>query len=100
MLLGMLYLAVGALASACTSSQTLAFLGTLFALLLLDVLPARLAPQLSERAARILFSLSPNLRAADFYRGLIDTANIAFFLAATVFFLAVATVVVQSRRWR
>jgi ABC-2 type transport system permease protein len=100
LLLGMLYLAVGALASACTSSQTLAFLGTLFALLLLDVLPARIAPQLSDRAARILFGLSPNLRASDFYRGLIDTANIAFFAAGTVWFLTLTTIVVQSRRWR
>jgi ABC-2 type transport system permease protein len=99
-LLGMLYLAVGALASACTSSQTLAFLGTLFALLLLDVLPGRIAPQLPEKAARLLFGISPSLRAIDFYRGLIDTANIAFFVAGTVLFLGLATVVVQSRRWR
>ncbi len=100
MLLGMLYLAVGALASACTSSQTLAFLGTLFALLLLDVLPARIAPQLPEQFAKIVYMLSPNLRANDFYRGLIDTSHIAFFLAGSVWFVVLATLVLQSRRWR
>jgi ABC-2 type transport system permease protein len=99
-LLGMLYLAVGSLASASTSSQTLAFLGTLFALLLLDVLPARLAPQLPEQFAKIVYFLSPNLRANDFYSGLIDTANIGFFLAASVWFLMLTSLVLQSRRWR
>lgn len=79
-LLGMLYLAVGALASACTSSQTLAFLGTLFGLLMLDVIPARVAPQLPEQIAKIVFMLSPSVRANDFYRGLIDTSHVAFFL--------------------
>lgn len=100
LLLGMLYLAVGVLASASTSSQTLAFLGTLFALLLLDVLPGRIAPELPERIARVVFMASPNLRAADFYRGLIDTSHIAFFIAVSVWFLVLATLVLQSRRWR
>jgi ABC-2 type transport system permease protein len=100
MLLGMLYLAVGALASACTSSQTLAFLGTLFGLLLLDVLPARIAPQLPEGLAKVVYMMSPNLRASDFYRGLIDTSHVAFFLGASVWFLVLATLVLQSRRWR
>ena len=99
-LLGMLYLAVGALASACTSSQTLAFLGTLFVLLMLDVLPSRIAPQQPEQVAKIVFMLSPSVRAKDFYRGLIDTSHIAFFLGTTVWFLVLATLVLQSRRWR
>jgi ABC-2 type transport system permease protein len=99
-LLGMLYLAVGTLASACTSSQTLAFLGTLFVLLLLDLVPGMIAPKLPEQVAKIAFQLSPSLRAADFYRGLIDTAHIAFFLAGSVWFLMLATVILQSRRWR
>lgn len=100
LLLGMLYLAVGTLASACTSSQTLAFLGTLFVLLLLDLVPGMIAPRLPEQIAKLAFEFSPSLRAADFYRGLIDTAHITFFLAASVWFLMLATVVLQSRRWR
>jgi ABC-2 type transport system permease protein len=100
LLLGMLYLAVGALASASTSSQTLAFLGTLFGLLLLDVLPAQLAPRLPEKFAKVVYMMSPNLRATDFYRGLIDTSHIAFFLGASVWFLVLAALVLQSRRWR
>jgi len=52
--------------------------------------------------ARILDTrkTAPNLRATDFYRGLIDTSNVAFFLAGSVWFLVLATLVLQSRRWR
>ena len=99
-LLGMLYLAVGALASACTSSQTLAFLGTLFALLFLEVIPSLVAPHLSERIAILAYRFSPNLQATDFSRGLIDTSHIAFFIAGSVWFVVLATLVLQSRRWR
>lgn len=99
-LLGMLYLAVGCLVSSLTSSQTLAFLGTLVALVVLDVVPTQAAGRLPESAAAVLFALSPSLRAADFSRGLIDTGNMAYFLIATVWFLVLTTVAVQSRRWR
>lgn len=98
-LLGMLYLAVGTLASATTASQTLAFLGTLVALLMLDVLPRQVA-KLPQGVGQALIAFSPSERAKTFYEGLIDTANIAYFLLACVWVLAMATVVLQSRRWR
>lgn len=100
LLLGMLYLAVGTLASSLTSSQTLAFLGTLFGLLLLDLAPSRLAAQAPEQWATVLFKLSPSYRVTDFARGLIDTSTIAFFVLASFWFVALAAVVLQSRRWR
>jgi ABC-2 type transport system permease protein len=99
-LLGSLYLAVGTLASSMTASQTLAFLGTLFTLLLLDLLPSRIAPQMPTGVAKVLLSISPSTRAADFYRGLIDTSNIVYFFAMSMWFLALASVSLQSRRWR
>lgn len=99
-LLGMLYLAVGVAASSLTASQTLAFLGTLFTLLLLDFLPGLIAPRLPDHFAKVFAMLSPSVRAADFYRGLIDTSHIAFFLLVSAWFLAIAAVVLQSRRWR
>lgn len=99
-MLGMLYLAVGTLASALTSSQTLAFLGTLFALIVLDVLSVRLAGMTSGVWERLLLSLAPGSHAADFYRGLIDTAHIVYFLAASAWFLMLATLALESRRWR
>lgn len=100
LLLGMLYLAIGTLASTLTSSQTLAFLGTLFAILLLDFAPARIAPEIPEPFDRLVLSISTFSRVQDFARGLIDTSHIAFFLAASLWFLAMAVLVLQSRRWR
>lgn len=99
-LLGMLYLAVGTLASCLTSSQTLAFLGTLFVLFVLDLAPSRLAAQAPEHWAALLFKLSPSFRVADFARGLIDTSTIAFFLLGSFWFVALAAITLQSRRWR
>lgn len=100
LLLGMLYLSIGTLASVLTSSQTLAFLGTLFALLVLDLLPGRIAPMLEEPLSGAVLSISPQVRMADFTRGLIDTSHVAFFVAAIVWFLSLSAVVLQSRRWR
>ena len=99
-LLGMLYIAVGCVASSLTTSQTLAFLGTLFTLLALDVLSVRLGAEAPEGLRKILFALSPSVRAVDFARGLIDVSSVVFFFAASAWFLMIATVVIQSRRWR
>ena len=63
-------------------------------------MPARIAPETPEHVSKVLYALSPSTRAADFYRGLIDTSHIAFFLLASVVFLTVAAVILQSRRWR
>jgi ABC-2 type transport system permease protein len=99
-LLGMFYLAVGSLASALTASQTLAFLGTLFALFLAEVLAAIVAPLAPAPLRGLLYSLSVDQRMADFARGLVDTGHIVFFLAASAWFLALAAIVLESRRWR
>lgn len=99
-LVGMLYLSVGCVASVLTSSQTLAYLGTLFGLLALDLVPARIAPGLSEPIQRALYAISPSVQAADFHRGLVDTGRIMFFLSGSAWCLTVATLILQSRRWR
>ncbi|HNB59509.1 MAG TPA: ABC transporter permease subunit [Phycisphaerales bacterium] len=100
LLLGMLYLSVGTLVSVLTSSQTLAFLGTLFALLILDVGPRQAAPSLPSPFDEILLQASPSQRIPYFASGLIDTAHVAFFLLASLWFLVLAAVILQSRRWR
>lgn len=99
-LLGMLYLAVGCLASSLTSSQTLAFLGTFFALFIFEVLALVAAPAAPEGVRKFLYALSVNQRMGDFARGLIDTGHVVYFLAASAWFLGLASVVMESRRWR
>ncbi len=98
-LLGMLYLAVGTLASTLTSSQTLSFIGTFLFLFLLHLLTSggiALPPAVASLLA--LASLRP--RVEDFARGIVDTAHGAFFLTASAWFLVLAYISVQTRRWR
>ncbi len=99
-LLGALYLSIGCLASSLTSSQTLAFLATMFALLLLDIAPRQLSAVLPAAAGKLVLAFTPSLRLGDFARGLIGSANIAFFVLASFWFLALCVVLMQSRRWR
>lgn len=99
-LLGMLYLAVGCLASSLTSSQTLAFLGAFFALFIFEVLALVVAPEAPEAIRKFLYSLSVNQRMGDFARGLIDTGHVVYFIAASAWFLALASIVMETRRWR
>jgi len=72
----------------------------LFTVLLIDVLPKLLERHVTIRVAGIFRQASPQFRMADFYKGLIDTGHIAYFIAVIVWFLMLATVVLQSRRWR
>jgi ABC-2 type transport system permease protein len=98
-LLGLLYLAVGTLASALTANQTLAFLGTFLFLLLYTLVTSDvvgLPPVAAKWAAEL--SLGPKL--IDFAKGVIDSAHVVFFLSGVLFFLLLTYVAVQTRRWR
>jgi ABC-2 type transport system permease protein len=99
-LVGMLYTSVGLWMSALTSNQTLAFLGTLFFLLVLllatsigyEYAPAWLQPAISY--------ISIQSRMQDFAKGVIDTSHVIFFVSASIMFLALSITTVESRRWR
>jgi ABC-2 type transport system permease protein len=98
-MLGMLYLAVGTLASTLTSSQTLAFVGTFLFLFLAHILTGG-GIAMPPGVARVLALASLRPRVEDFARGIIDTAHIAFFLTVSAWFLVVAYASIQTRRWR
>ncbi len=99
-LLGSLSLAIGTVASACTSSQTLAFLATLFVLLGLLLIPSLPTASLPPGVRSVLEGLSLQPRMGDFAKGVIDTGHVVWFLGATAWLLVMATLVLQSRRWR
>ena len=60
----------------------------------------------AERSTRVCDSESSSsvrsipARVGDFAKGVIDTGNVVFFLAATAWFLVLTYVAVGSRRWR
>lgn len=99
-LVGMLYVAVGLVASALTSNQTLAFLAALMVIVALSVGTTLLPDRAPPAVARVLHAASIGRRAADFSRGLIDTGHVVFFLAWTAWLLVAAYAALVSRRWR
>jgi len=99
-LVGTLYLSIGQLASALTSSQTLAFLATLMLLVLLSLastqLPARVPPPFDLA----LLQLSIDRRVRDFSIGILDSAHVVFFLSAVGLMLTLTASTLAMRRWR
>jgi len=98
-LMGLMYLAIGTLASSITSNATLAFMITLFAILGLMFMgeahtrsPAFLQP--------FVYALMIKPRVDDFAKGVIDSGHVVFFLSGTVWFLVLAVASVELRRWR
>lgn len=100
MLLGMVYLSVGTLFSTITSSQTLAFLLTLFLLVLIEAGARWAAVTLGNPFDRIALQLLISTRVEDFAKGVIDTGHIVFFLAVSGWFIGVSAVILRARRWR
>ncbi len=98
LLVGMLYLAIGMLASTLTASQTLAFLGTVMSLILLMVLTSVIANQLGVFWAQILRSISITERVSELAKGVIDTATIAFFLIGSFWMLVLGAGSLEIRR--
>jgi ABC-2 type transport system permease protein len=98
-LTGLLYLAIGTLASCLTNNATLAFMMTLFAILGL-LLVESAADHVPDNARPIIMALSLRPRIADFARGVVDTAHVVFFVSGAAFFLAWAVAAVELRRWR
>ena len=99
-LAGGLYLAIGLLFSALTSSQTLAFLATMFVLIGVELAIAYGSSQLPARAARAVSELSANARIADFSKGVVDTGNVAYFAIVSAWLIGIAAIVLRARRWR
>lgn len=100
MLTGSLYLALGIVFSALTASQVVAFLTTIFALLILRIGTTMGAAALGAPWDEWLFPLSIDFRMQDFARGIIDTKHIVVIGAASAWLVTVAVSIVESRRWR
>jgi ABC-2 type transport system permease protein len=99
MLLGAAYIAVGILASALTENQIVAAVISLPALMLFWVLgwaSSLAGPQLGE----VLKSLGTATHFESFSKGLIDTADLAYYLLFTVFFLFITIRVLEAKRWK
>lgn len=100
LLLGGLFLAVGMLFSSLTSSQTLAFLGSLLFMLLWMLATTQGVRMAPDRLRPALEAMSLETRLGDFAKGVIDTGHIVFFIAVSGLFVCLTTASLASRRWR
>jgi ABC-type transport system involved in multi-copper enzyme maturation permease subunit len=83
-LLGGAVIGTGLVVSASTTSQTVAYLVTTFLWLTLSLATKVLPNYVPTRFADIIFAIDPDLRTGEFAIGLIDSANIVYFLSITV----------------
>ncbi|MGD9692061.1 MAG: ABC transporter permease [Phycisphaerales bacterium] len=100
LLLALLYVCVGVLCSACSTSQSSAFLATVASLVLLRLVTVQAAGFLPHPFDGALYALSPELRLADFAKGVLDTSHLVYFAAVSTFLLTLAVVTLEARRWR
>lgn len=102
LLVGWTYVAIGVFASALTRSQVLAFLITLVLLLGLLLLPAVAEFGLAgvPGSGEVLRWLSTNGHADPLIKGLVDTADLAYFGVMIGSFLLLTNAAVESVRWR
>jgi ABC-2 type transport system permease protein len=111
LLAGSTLLALGLLISTRTSSQVVAYLLTFFGFFavvlvakgipaIVNALPANLlSPEATLAWIDWSAGLDPLRRLDEFAIGLFDSANVAWFLAATSFFLVAAAISLASPRW-
>jgi ABC-2 type transport system permease protein len=101
-LIGMLYTALGCLASALTDNQivaaVMAFAGIL-ALFFLSLLSLYL-PAAGPFMREVAYYFSPIEHMMDFSRGIFDTRPVVFYLSSTAVVLFATFHVFQYRRWK
>jgi ABC-2 type transport system permease protein len=100
-LVGALFIAIGLFCSSLTRSQVVAAVTAAAILFLITIVPW----WIGSRAAivgfwRTLVDQGVFTRYTDFSKGIIDSANLIFFLAATTVFLFITVKVLESRRWK
>ncbi|MGA1467262.1 MAG: ABC transporter permease subunit [Phycisphaerales bacterium] len=100
LLVGSMVASLGILASALSSSQVLAYLGAMFPWLALVVAVKLLPAWLGPASNAWLEPLDPLRRLDAFVIGLLDSANVAYFLAGSVLFLSLAALALSRGRRR
>jgi ABC-2 type transport system permease protein len=103
LLVGWTYAAIGCFASSVTRSQVLAFLITFVILLCILLVPAIAdlgIATTSSGVADALRWLSTGAHFEELSKGLVDTADLAYFVVVIGIFLFMTKAVVESVRWR
>jgi len=100
-LLGAMFISIGIFASSCTRHQLLAATISMAILALFTFVVdygAEYARHMWQRDVCAYMNVFGHF--SDFTKGILDSRSIIFFASGTVFFLFLATKVMESRRWR
>ena len=97
LLAGSCWLALGMLASTATDSQLVSYLLAVFCSLALVLLTRLLPTVVPVDWAPTLFAIDPTRRTDDFAIGLLDTANVVYFVVATLGMLWITTLAAGRR---
>jgi ABC-2 type transport system permease protein len=102
LLVGWTYVAIGVFASSVTRSQVVAFLLSFVLLLVLLILPAisELGVAGTSAARELLLYLSTDVHLEELVKGLVDSADLAYFAVMIGVFLVLTKAAVESVRWR
>ena len=107
LLVSLSYAAIGAFASSLTNNQIIAFFTALVILLVLLMLSVVADLGVAQGAfggsawlADLLRYLSTSEHLQQLIEGLVDTANLAYFVIITIAFLMLTKAAVESARWR
>lgn len=100
-LVGAMFISVGLFCSSLTRSQVVAAVSAVALLFAITIVPwwATTKASLSTFWRNVCEQCVFN-RYIDFSKGLIPTANVAFFLLATIVFLFLTVKILESRRWK
>ena len=100
-LVGALFIAIGLFCSSLTRSQVVAAVSAAAILFVVTVVPHFAAGQATLGVyARRVVEQGVMARYNDFAKGVIDTGNLVYFVAATGVFLFLTVKVLESRRWK
>src|SRR5688572_21841046 len=100
-LVGALFISIGLFCSSLTKSQVVAAVTAAAILFLVTIIPWWLGTRATLTGFwRGVAEQSIFRRYTDFSKGVIDTGNLVFFLAATAVFLFLTVKVLESRRWK
>ncbi len=100
LLIGSLFVSIGVFASAMTRSQLLAAMITVALILLLFLISVFGSLTANDLIKKTLDYLNVWDHIEEFSSGIIDTRRLVFYLSGTLFFLFLASRVLEDKKWR
>ncbi|MBT8196275.1 MAG: gliding motility-associated ABC transporter permease subunit GldF [Gammaproteobacteria bacterium] len=100
LLLGACFVAIGLFASSITDNQVVAFIVALFLSFICYTGFESLSSIISNSSiSHFIYQLGINAHYKSLSRGVIDTRDLLYFISATLFFIMVTKLVLESRKW-